>query len=172
VGQPDFSLTLSSQTATVIPGGSAMVTVGASPVAGFNSAIALSCPNAPVGLTCAFSANSITPGASSTLTISAVASRPASGYEQTGITMAWLPLSGLGLVGAVFADRREKGKKRRKTIMAVAGLGLLILLTLAAVGCGGGSSSSAMAAKQTVTVMVNGTSGTDTHATPVTVTIQ
>jgi uncharacterized protein (TIGR03118 family) len=172
VGQPDFSLTLSSQTATVIPGGSAMVTVGASPVAGFNSAIALSCPNAPVGLTCAFSANSITPGASSTLTISAVASRPASGYEQTGITMAWLPLSGLGLVGAVFADRREKGKKRRKTIIAVAGLGLLILLTLAAVGCGGGSSSSAMAAKQTVTVMVNGTSGADTHATPVTVTIQ
>jgi uncharacterized protein (TIGR03118 family) len=175
VGQPDFSLTLSSQKATITPGGSAMVTVGASPVAGFNSAISLSCPNAPAGLTCNFSANSITPGVTSTLTISAVAVTPPSGYSITGMTMAWIPLSGLGLAGMVFAGRREKrtgSAKRWKQSVGIAGLGMVILLSLVALGCGGGSASSAMTAKQTVTVMVNGTAGAVTHSTPVTVTIQ
>jgi len=174
-GQPNFSLTLSSQKATITPGGSAMLTVGASPVAGFNSAITLSCPNAPAGLTCNFSANSITPGTTSTLTISAVAVTPPSGYSLTGTTMAWIPLSGLGLAGMVFAGRREKGKrsaKRWKQTVGVAGLGMVILLSLVALGCGGGSSSSTMTAKQTVTVMVNGTAGGVTHSTPVTLTIQ
>jgi uncharacterized protein (TIGR03118 family) len=175
VGQPDFSLTLSAQKATITPGGSAMLTVGASPVAGFNSAISLSCPNAPAGLTCNFSANSITPGTTSTLTISAVAVTPPSGYSLTGMTMTWIPLSGLGLAGMVFAGRREKGKrsaKRWKQTVGVAGLGMVILLSLVALGCGGGSSSSAMKAKQTVTVMVNGTAGGVTHSTPVALTIQ
>jgi uncharacterized protein (TIGR03118 family) len=174
-GQPNFSLTLSSQKATITPGGSAMLTVGASPVAGFNSAIALSCPNAPAGLSCNFSANSITPGMNSTLTISAVMTTPPSGYSVTGMTMAWLPFSGLGLAGLVLAGRREKSQrtpKQRKAIAGAMGLGLVILLTLVALGCGGGSSSSTMTAKQTVTVMVNGTSGGVTHSTPVTLTIQ
>ncbi len=174
-GQPDFSLTLSSQSASITPGGSAMLTVEASPVAGFNSAVALSCPNAPAGLSCAFSANSITPGMSSTLTISAVMATPPSGYVVTGTTMAWLPLSGLGLVGLAFAGRREKGRhtaKQPKAIAGAMGLGLALLLALVAIGCGGGSSSSSMAVKQTVTVMVNGSSGGVTHSTPVTLTIQ
>ncbi len=175
VGQPSFSLTLSAQSASITPGGTAMLTVGASPVAGFNSAITLSCPNAPSGLTCTFSANSITPGVTSTLTISAVATMPASGYEATGMTMAWIPLSGLGLVGVLFAGRRENDKrsaKRWKWSAAVGGLGLVILLTMAALGCGGGSSSTTMTAKQTVTIMVTGTAGAVTQSTPVTLTIQ
>jgi len=172
VGQPDFSLTLSSQKASITPGGSTMLTVGASPVAGFNSAIALSCPTPPAGLTCAFSANNITPGASSTLTISAAATPPARGYAATGITLSWIPLSGLGLVGAVFAGRRNKRTASDwKKIAGFTGLGMLVLLTLFAVGCGG-TGSSTMNGKQTVTVMVNGTSGGITHSTPVTLTIQ
>lgn len=174
-GQADFSLTLSSMSATLTPGGSAMVTVGASPVAGFNSAIALSCPNAPAGLSCAFSANSITPGMSSTLTISAVSTTPANGYAAKGMSMAWIPLSGLGLVGVLFAGRQEKRiAKRWKRSAMVGGLGLMILLTLVSLGCGGGSGSmTATMNAQKVTVMVNGTStGGITHSTPVTITIQ
>lgn len=174
-GQGDFSLTLSSQSATITPGGTAKLTVGASPVAGFNTAITLSCPNAPAGLSCAFSANSITPGVSSTLTISAIATAPPSGYAVTGMTMAWLPLSGLGLAGMVFAGRREKVRmaKQLRRSAAVVGLGLIVLSTLLWLGCGGyGSTSSTMGAKQTVTVMVNGTAGAITHSMPVTVTIQ
>ncbi|MGO9127935.1 MAG: TIGR03118 family protein [Terriglobales bacterium] len=173
-GQPDFSLTLSSQSATITPGGSAMLTVGASPVAGFNTAIALSCPNAPAGLTCNFSASSITPGVTSTLTISAVAATPATGYEVAGMTIGWIPLSGLGLAGIVLAGRREKHTaKQRKRLAGITGLALVILLALFSLGCGGGSASTAASMKaQIVTVMVNGTAGAIAHSTPVTLTIQ
>jgi uncharacterized protein (TIGR03118 family) len=173
VGQPSFSLTLSTQSATITPGGSAMLTVGASPVAGFNSAIALSCPTPPAGLTCKFSANSITPGVSSTLTISAVAVTPPTGYSVMGTTMAWIPLSGLGLVGVVFAGAREKGKTKQRKAVAGVGLGLMVLLSLIALGCGGGSTSTTPAMNsETATIMVTGTSGTITQTTPVTLTIQ
>jgi uncharacterized protein (TIGR03118 family) len=173
-GQPGFSLTLSSPKATITPGGSATLMIGASPVAGFSGAIALSCPTPPAGLTCSFSSNSITPGMSSTLTISAVTAAPPTGYSVTGTSMAWLPLSGLGLVGIAFVGRRERRRltpKQRKAITGITGLALT-LLTLIAVGCGGGSSSTPSMNAQTVTVMVNGTAGSISHSTPVTLTIQ
>ena len=173
-GQADFALTLSSQSASVTPGGSAKLTVGASAVAGFNSAVALSCPGAPAGVSCVFSSNSIIPGASSTLTISVAAMAPPTGYSVTGMTMSWLPFSGLGLAGLVFAGRSGNGKRttKRKAIAGVTGLGLVILLTVFALGCGGYGSNSMTGSNQKVTVMVNGTSAGITHSTPVTLTIQ
>lgn len=174
-GQPDFSLTLSKQSTSVVPGSSTALTVGASPIAGFNSAIALSCPSAPAGLSCSFSSSNITPGASSTLTISAVMVAPPSGYSVTGTTMGWIQFSGLGLVGIVFARRREAVKRTKKFFQrsaALGGLSLIVLSTILWMGCGGYGSNSSMTNKQTVTVMVAGTSGGITHSTPVTVTIQ
>src|ERR1700720_2107796 len=81
VGAPDFSLTLSAQSATVIPGGSANLMISASAVGGFNGQISLSCA-ASAGLTCAFNPSTISPGtsASSTLTVSAASALPATGY--------------------------------------------------------------------------------------------
>lgn len=177
VGQPDFALTFSAQSTTVAPGGSATLMVGASPVAGFNSAIALSCPNAPAGLTCVFSVSSITPGMNSTLTISAVAAAPPAGYV-AGTTMAWISFSGMGLMGIVFggrSERRRRKEKQRRRSGAVVGLSLVVLLTLFWLGCGGyGSTSTTMTnTKTTVTLMVTGTAaGGLSHSTPVTVTIQ
>jgi uncharacterized protein (TIGR03118 family) len=175
-GQANFLLTLSAQSASVTPGGSASLMVGASPVAGFNSAIALSCPNAPAGLNCAFSAASITPGTSSTLTISAIATMPARGYSAAGMMLTWIPLSGLGLLGIAIAGSQEKRKlpaKQRNAIAIMTGVGLLVLSSLLWVGCGGGSTSASTTMKaQTVTVMVSGTGGGISHSTPVTVTIQ
>src|SRR6202166_4713909 len=52
VGAPDFSLSLSSPSATVMPGSSANVMISAAAVGGFDSPISLSC-SAPSGLTCA-----------------------------------------------------------------------------------------------------------------------
>src|SRR5271155_232503 len=78
---PGFTLALSSQSATVNPGGSANVTVSAAAVGGFNSQISLTC-TAPSGLTCSLSPSTISPGSSassSTLTISAAATPPAGG---------------------------------------------------------------------------------------------
>src|SRR6202035_5050520 len=52
VGNPNFALSLSTQSATVAPGGSANLMISASAVGGFNGQISLSC-SAPAGLSCA-----------------------------------------------------------------------------------------------------------------------
>lgn len=175
----DFSLALSAQSATLPVGGSATLAVNASSVGGFNAPISLSCSGLPAGLSCSFSPSSITPGTSSvksTLKVAAASTyvpptNPGP-YSVPGTMMGWLPLSGLGLAGMVFADRKKQlSAKRRKQILWFAALTLLALGTLVTVGCGGGSSKTTNTAN-TVTMMVTGTSGAIAHSTPVTLTVQ
>ncbi len=61
VGTPGFSLSLSAQSVTVAPGGSANDMISANAVGGFNGQITLSCAALP-GVTCAFSPTTISPG--------------------------------------------------------------------------------------------------------------
>lgn len=171
----DFSLALSAQSATVSPGQSASLTINSSAVGGFNSTISLSCTNPPAGVTCSFNPTSITPGssaASSKLTVSAASTAPVTGYAVSGM-VSWLPLSGLGLFAVVFASGKSR-KRRMGTRYVQLGslsLGLILAASLFTVGCGGSSQSMPPAAK-TVTVMVTGTSGSLSHSTPITLTIQ
>jgi uncharacterized protein (TIGR03118 family) len=170
VGTPGFSLNLSAQSATVAPGGSANVTISAAAVGGFNSQIALTC-TAPSGLTCAFSPSTISPGStsSSTLTISAVSTPPPTGYIVPGMA-ALLP--GLGLFGTLLTTRKRK-PLTRKSIQWMSLLGLLLFVSLFALGCGGGNNANNQTtpASQQVTVMVTGTSGTLSQSAAVTVTV-
>jgi len=171
----DFSLALSAQSATVMMGGSTTLSVNVSPSGGFNSAVSLTC-SAQAGVSCSFSPSSITPGSSaatSTLTVAAASIAPPSGYS-VPMTMGWLPLSGLGAVGMICAGRREKWTARkRKAVMWLGGTIVLALFTFFTLGCGGGSSTpSKTNTPNTVTMMVIGTSGSISHSTPVTLTIQ
>ena len=169
VGSPDFSLNLSTQSLTVMPGGSANVMIGASAVGGFNGQIALAC-TAPAGLTCAFNPSTISPGSSSsssTLTISAASTPPpVTGYGRLG--MALLP--GLGLFGTVLATRKRK-PFTRKNIVSMSGLGLLLLVSMFALGCGSSSTNQPTPVSQQVTVMVRGTSGSLSQSAGVTITV-
>ena len=169
-GSPGFSLNLSAASTTVSPGGSANLMISASAVGGFNNVITLTCA-APAGLTCSLSPSTISPGSStstSTLTISAVSTPPPTGYSLPGM-MALLP--GLGLFGTVFTIRKRK-RLTRKNILGMGVLGSLLLISLFALGCGGSTSNKpTMAASQQATVMVTGTSGSLTHSSAVTVTI-
>ena len=177
VNHGDFSLTLSAQSATLAAGQSATLTVGASAVGGFNGPISLSCSQ-PSGVTCSLSPASITPGSSSsksTVKFTAAATPPGGGYGGPyGMAMAWLSLSGAGLFGMVFAARKDNRKQRAKFLKRAlwSGLGMLVLCVLFTVGCGGGSSNSSRQQKSTLTVMVTGTSGSISHSTPITLTIQ
>jgi hypothetical protein len=170
VGAPGFTLSLSAQSATVNPGGSANVTVSAAAVGGFNSQITLTC-TAPSGLTCAFSPSTISPGntSSSTLTISAVSTPPPTGYNVPGM-MALLP--GLGLFGTVLTARKRK-PLTRKSMAWMSLLGLLLFVSLFALGCGSSSTNSTTPtpSSQQVTVMVTGTSGSLSQSAAVTVSI-
>jgi uncharacterized protein (TIGR03118 family) len=169
----DFSLALSAQSATVSVGGSTSLSVSSSAVGGFNSSINLSCSGLPAGLACRFSPSSITPGSSSataSLTVSAATTYMP--FSLTGM-MGWLPFSGLGAVGTVFAGRRKKlSAKGRKWVLS-AGASVLLVVSLFALGCGGAGTSSTKPTNNpsTVTMMVIGTSGAITHSVPVTLTI-
>ena len=163
VGSPDFSLSLSPRSATVAAGGSASLMISASAVGGFNGQISLSC-SAAAGLTCAFNPSTISPGAStaSTLTVSAAATPPNNGYG-----MAVL-LPGLGLFGTLFTSRKRK-PFAHKSILGLSVLGLLLLISMFALGCS--SSSKGQTPPSQVTLMVTGTSGSLSHSTPVTITV-
>jgi hypothetical protein len=170
-GSPGFSLSLSALSTTVTPGSSAKLTISAAAVGGFNSQITLTC-SAPAGLSCALSSSTISPGssvASSTLTISAVSTPPPTGYILPGMA-ALLP--GLGLFGTFLTTRKRK-PLTRKRIQWVSLLGLLLVISLFALGCGGSNNSSkpATPASQQATVMVTGTSGSLSHSSAITVTV-
>ncbi|MGB9254531.1 MAG: TIGR03118 family protein [Candidatus Korobacteraceae bacterium] len=167
-----FTLSVSAQSATVNPGGSANVTVNAAAVDGFDSPITLTCV-APAGLTCALSPSTISPGSgsSSTLTISAESTPPATGYHASGIAAV---MPGLGLFGTVITGRKRK-LLNRKSIVRMSLLGLLLVISLFALGCGGSTSSNkpttTTPVSQQATVMVTGTSGSLSQTAAVTVSI-
>jgi uncharacterized protein (TIGR03118 family) len=170
VTSADFSLSLSTPTITVTPGSSATVTVNSAAVGGFNSQITLSCSSV-AGLTCSFSPSTISPGsstASSTLSLAAAATAPTGGYGP-----AMVLLSGLGLLGTVFAGRRKLSPGKATNFLLMAGLALLLAGTTFTVACGSSSSpKTTTTTPNQATVMVTGTSGSLSHSIPVTVTIQ
>jgi uncharacterized protein (TIGR03118 family) len=173
VGTANFSLSLSAQSATVAPGGSANLTISAAAVGGFNSQISLTC-TAPSGLTCSLNPPMISPGgtSSSTLTIAAASTPPTGGYgaalRRPGMM---LMLPGLGVFGTLLMTRKRK-PITRKNIGWMSLLGLVLFVSLFALGCGSSNSNNQPApSSQQTTVMVTGTSGSLSQSAAVTVSI-
>ena len=171
VGGPNFSLSLSAQSISITPGGSANLMISSAGVGGFASPISLSCSSIS-GLTCAFNPSTITPGATatSTLTISAVSTPPMGGYHAATLIGV---LPALGLFGTVFTTRKRKPLTRKGSLlMSAFGLLLVIsLFSLLAVGCGGSSNAQTPAAGSQLNLIVTGTSGAITQSAPVTITL-
>jgi len=170
VTSADFSLAFSKQSVTVAPGSSSQISISASAVGGFNGQITLSCSSVS-GLTCAFSPATISPGtAPAMLTVSAAATPPVNGYGGSRSGMAAL-LPGLGLFGTLLM-RKRKAVSKGTRVLWTSMLGLLLMFVLFTVACGGNSSSHASTpAASQATLMVTGTSGSISHSTPLTVTI-
>jgi uncharacterized protein (TIGR03118 family) len=171
VSSGDFSLALSSTAATVSRGGATNISVSASAVGGFNSAITLSCSGLPAGVTCAFSPDVITPGtnsATSVLTLSV-----AQTYNPIGM---WLPFSGIGLFGLAFATPEGDMKSRKRLLKRSAIVGAVVLiavLLLMAAGCSSNAANHMNSMNNgNASFLITGISGSVMHSVQVMLTVQ
>jgi hypothetical protein len=169
----DFSVSASTPTNTVKAGATATYPLTIAPLGGsFTSAISFSCSGLPSRSSCTFNPTTFTPGSSSgtvTLSIATTAAVVAGLHPWQGGSLFYASI--LPLFGIVLASR----KKPRARLSGWGGACILALLLLT--GCGGGSSGSNPQPTPgtppgTYTVTVQATSGTLSHSTTVTLTVQ
>jgi len=163
---PDFTLSASPATLTVAQGAvGTPVTITVNPTNSFSSAVALTCTGAPANSSCALSPTSITPPTTSALTFTAHAmlvplpiSRPAPPLNLLRIVPVFVALMLILLL-------RSTERLRTRAAMVAAILGFL---TVAACSGPGGPKTTA---KGTYPLTVTGTSGSLSHNTTVTITV-
>ena len=133
----DVMVDVSPASVTINAGQQATFTLTVTPQHGpFETAVAFGCSNLPALASCAFSANSVTPGASPasvTLTVSTTAPRaqllPFGGQDRLPVYALWLGLC--GLVGIAVVGQGSRTRKR----LFYAAVGLLLLAVLLQLGC-------------------------------------
>ena len=172
----NFTVSAAPTTGTISsPGGSATSAISINATGGFAGAVSLACAVSGGGTpapTCLLSPASISPGATSTLTVNTTANTASNSPQSTGLFYALLlPIGGMTLLGAGFTSRRKKLVGILLICMVIAGFVFMM-------ACGGSSSSTHTGGgggtpPGTYTVTVTGTSGTLAPQTATfTVTVQ
>jgi len=176
----DFSISAMPQTLTVTAGNSANFNVTLGGLNGFNSAVTLSCSGQPVGTTCNFTPAMVSPASGGTATTVLSIATSANPYHPQAVNAGGLgmlvPVSLLGFLGMVLANKRSHRGSRKNSLLRFAagafGLVLLLGMLLTASGCGNYSTPPNGTPRATTTVMITGTSGSISHSTSVTLTVQ
>jgi uncharacterized protein (TIGR03118 family) len=175
----DFSIVASPSTATVSVGQSAQLTVTVNSLNGFSAATTFSCSGLPALASCSFSPSSVTPQAGTAATTKLTIATQPVGYmpkvaHGMGIIL-WSPFAALGLFGLVLARTRRKrlfsdGLMAFATPLAFA---TVVAAVLILGGCGSYSAATQSGTPPgTKTVMVTATSGSLSHSSTVTLTVQ
>ena len=156
----DFSLAVSSSSVTVQHGSSATVNVTISPLSGFNSAVVFGCTGLPDGVTCTFSPASVTPNG--TPVTGVVTINAASNSRSSSAMLKHISAGGIALALCLLVP----GLRRRRKRFGIFALLAFSVAMLSANGCGGSFHSF------TSSVTVNATSGSLTHSSAVSVSVQ
>jgi hypothetical protein len=160
----DYSIAVTPQALTVLPGQSVAATVSINPQNGFDSAVQLTCSGLPVGTSCKFSPSGFTPSGSTTMstTLTVVSSGQSEAHQRD--TQPTIPAATLALVLCCL------GWRKRKTLQ------LLCLLMLGVIGltvlAGCASFTVRPQSLVTSTVTVTATSGSLQHAATFSLTTQ
>ncbi len=175
----DFSFTSTSGPQTVSAGGTATYTITTSAVAGaLPTPVTFAASGLPTGTAATFTPPSVTPGASTTLTITTTARTSATnvpnqpfGPSAPKSFSSWMMASALALLLAGIAFANFNRKLARRLIPAAA----LVLLIISAGYISGCASAPVVnpngTPAGTYTITVTATSGTDVHTTTVTLTV-
>jgi hypothetical protein len=173
---PDFSLSASALSpAAVSPGGQATSSVALSSIDGFNSSVSLACsvsPTPQMAPHCSLNPSSLSPGSSSTLTVTTTGPSQA---QVVPFTHSW-PLYSLGwaVMGLALLKIRNGGQDRKSRLLSFLVCAFLLIGIVVPIGCGGNGSKSGGGGTPTGTynITVMGTSGSIQHSTVVTLTVQ
>lgn len=180
----DFSVTSTTPSQTVTAGQPAAFTISTATVGGaFPGTVSFSASGLPSGATASFTPPSVAPGASTTMTVSTtprtttlVSPRPSA--PRGPIFPAWLALLSFAMLlasAAITGQVRTQVRTQLRRFAPAAALALLVIATGYLAGCAGGfpkvgTTTGTPAGSYTITV--TGTSGSVTHSTTVTLTVQ
>jgi hypothetical protein len=177
VAAPDFTLSLSPESATVASGSSTTTTLSIQPSGGFTQAVSFACSGLPSNTTCSFAPTTVTPtgasAATTTLTLNTTSTAARLDQDRLNKTLGGrgtiaLAFTLLGLSGLVSARRRLHRILKNTPMVCLLGLCLLGLLS-GLTGCGGSSPKSSPV---TSTITITATAGSLSHTATFTLTVQ
>ena len=172
IANADFSLGATPMNATVVAGQSTQFILTVTPAGGFADNVTFSC--SPVsGITCTFNPATVTPSngtASTNLTVTTSASVPRYGLLMPELIGPFALLVALALFSFV-VWKGGKLRTARGSLLTTGAAVTIVALGLAIGGCGGYGSNT-QPNRGTASIRVTAQSGTTSHTTTVSVTVQ
>ena len=171
IANADFSIAAAPSSGSVIAGQSTQFVLTVTPTGGFAGNVAFSC-GPIIGVTCSFNPATVTPAGAPTstkLTVTVSPNVAQSGQLKPELMGPLGLLFAISLFGLAMWRVRTLPSARLSPAAAMAALVFTLALTIG--GCGGYGNSTP-ATRRTATINVTAQSGTISHSTTVTVTVQ
>ena len=165
----DFSLAANPASIMIPRGSSGQITITATELGSFNTAVTLTCGSLPQYASCVFSPSAMSWSggtASSTLTVSTTY---AGASAQLKHRMMWLAVFTFGLPGLLLFGGRKQLTQRRVLASLLLMMAMTMVLGLGACGTNSGALETP---KANYTIPVTATGGTTSHTVTLTVTVQ